>query len=122
LGENVTPRQRKAIEALVLTGSKTDAAERAGVRRVTVYRWLRQPAFLAELERATSEAMDALSLALVGVGDLAIKTLEGGMAAGDASWSVRVRAADVALRHLLRLREMLDLEKRICRLEEQLGG
>lgn len=122
MGENVTPRQRKAIEALVLTGSKTDAAERAGVRRVTVYRWLRQPAFLAELERATSEAMDALSLALVGVGDLAIKTLEGGMAAGDATWSVRVRSADVALRHLLRLREMLDLEKRICRLEEQLGG
>ena len=118
----VTPRQRRAIEVLVTTGDKSQAADVAGVKRVTIYRWMGQPGFGEALRWCIAEAVDNLSLALVGLGDLAVRTLEGCMAAGDATWSQRVRAADVSLKYLLTLRELASLESRVCDLERVAGG
>ena len=118
-----TPRQRKAIETLLTTGSKTEAAKAAGVRRQTIYRWLKQPRFRAALVEAEGEALASLSQALVRLGDKAARTLDQAMDNDDATTSAKVRAADVVLSRLLQLRELVDFEKRLAELEAQvLGG
>ena len=43
--QTLTTKQRKALEALLLTGEPTAAATAAGVHRDTIYRWLKQPVF-----------------------------------------------------------------------------
>lgn len=120
--KRLTPRQRKAIEALLTTGDKTAAAEAAGVQRQTIYRWLKLPHFRAALAEAEAEALASLSRALVRLGDNATATLEQAMGDDESSWSVKVRAADVVLSRLLQLRELVDLEQRVSELERQLSG
>ena len=117
----VTPRQRRALEVLVVTGDKSQAADAAGVKRVTIYRWMQQPGFGDALRWAVAESLDNLSLALVGVSELAVKTLDAAMVAGDATWSARVRAADVSLKVLITVRELVALEARVCELERVAG-
>jgi predicted DNA-binding protein (UPF0251 family) len=41
----LTPLQIRAIRALLSERNQTAAAARAGVSRVTLWRWLKQPAF-----------------------------------------------------------------------------
>ena len=113
---NVTPRQRKAIEALLTHGTVSQAAKAAHVARKTIYAWLRQPAFRAALSEAEHLALDALQRTLVHLGDAAAHTLESAMLDADSD-SVKVRAADVVLSRLLQLRELVSLDARVAALE-----
>ena len=117
--EKVTPRQRKAIEALLTTATVAEAARVAGVKRQTIYRWMKQDSFRAALAEAEREALESLSRALVRLGDTATKTLDAAMR-GAESESVRVRASDIVLSRLLQLRELVDLHKRVEALEQEL--
>src|SRR5271165_2713675 len=52
----ISPAQSLAVAALVNGSSITQAAEKAGVTRETVSRWVhRNPAFIAELQNARAE-------------------------------------------------------------------
>ena len=117
LGKNKTlsPRQRKAIEALLTRGSISAAAEDAGVARVTMYRWMREPAFMAELSKAEDAAMASLQRTLVALASLATVTLAKGME-GKAT-SSQIRAADISLSKLLLLRDLVAFERRLAALE-----
>ena len=117
MGAKVTPRQNKAIEALTQTGQVTQAAEAAGVSRKTVYQWLHQEQFSRALDKATTEALAELSRQLVALGSLAVDTLRGAMSDAEATQSARVRAADILINRLLQLRQLVDLEERVSRLE-----
>lgn len=120
-GEKVTltPKQRKVIETLLTTGDKAKAAKAAGVARKTIYEWLRQPAFVAELRQAEAEALDALGRALVTLGNKATKTLQDAMTGKETAMTVKVRAADITLGRLLQLRELANLESRVAELERR---
>jgi len=59
----LTPKQRKAVEALLLTGDVSAAAKAAGVSRESLYRWLRQPLFLAAVREAEARAPGCCSCA-----------------------------------------------------------
>ena len=57
----LAPNQLAAIVALVGGSSVTDAAERVGIDRTTLHRWLSgDAAFLAALNRMKMEALDAI--------------------------------------------------------------
>ena len=116
---NLTPRQRKAVEALLTTGDKSQAAELAGVKRQTVYKWLKQPDFQQSLRDAEAEALASLSQALARLGDKAARTLDRGMDAD--SDTVSIRAADIVLQRLLQLRELIDLDARVAELEARIN-
>ena len=58
-GATLTPRQRKAIAALLESPSVLSASERAGVGRSTLNRWLSLPAFRRALDAAKQEAFAA---------------------------------------------------------------
>jgi hypothetical protein len=118
LSPKLKPRQRRALEVLLKTGNVTMAAEAAHVARWTVHRWLHEATFAASLAEAESEALAELSRRLIGLGDKAGDTLEAAMNDELAPRSTRLRAADVTLSHLLRLRELVTLEERVAALEE----
>ncbi|MBT7072518.1 MAG: hypothetical protein HN975_16695 [Anaerolineae bacterium] len=118
----LTPRQRKALEALTQAGTVTAAAEAAGVARKTVYAWLLLPEFDRELNRATAAALGELSRRLVGMSGQAADTIQDVMNDPDASPAVRLRAADTGLNRLLQLRQLVDLEERVSRLEAAKNG
>lgn len=119
----VTPRQFKAIRALLTDGDVTAAAQAAGVSRKTIYAWLKDnEAFKAALDRAEAAALKALERDLVRLGKAATDTLGEAIAGGNgATMATRVRASDIILGRLLQLREIVDLEERVQALEERNG-
>src|SRR5215217_1778868 len=117
----LTPKQRKAVEALLLTGDVSAAAKEAGVSRESLYRWLKQPAFLEAVREAEARALDELSRLLVRLGRSAATTLGQAMVDKAAPAATRVRAADVVLARLLQLRELAVLEQRVTELEKLAG-
>ena len=116
--DTVTPKQQKAIEALVLSGSVTEAAKAGGVNRKTLYVWLKQPAFKLALKEAEATALDNLSRRLVSLSDKAAGTLETVLDDLSTSAGHRLRASDIILSNLLRVKELVDLEARILALEQ----
>ena len=120
MSENLTPRQRKAVESLLTTGDKSTAAEAAGVRRHTIYVWLRKAAFQQALRDAEAEALQSLSQALARLGRKAADTLDKSMDAD--SPTVRVRSSDIVLQRLLQLRELVDLDARMRALEARMNA
>ncbi len=117
----LTPKQRKAVEALLTTGEVVDAAQAAGVSRDTLYRWLKAPAFQLAVRQAEAQALDDLSRLLVRLGRTAVATLAKAMSDPTVPAASRVRAADTALSRLLQLRELATLEARITALEDAAG-
>lgn len=104
---NITlrPNQRRAIEVLVTTGNVTAAAEAAGVTRQTVHRWLRDnDEFKRALALAERAALAKLNRNLLRLSDKAIKALE--KALDDDEIQIRLRGADVHLKHLLKYAEI----------------
>ena len=119
--DGLSPKQRKAVEALLATGEVSAAAREAGVSRATLHRWLKEAAFLAAVRAAEARSLDDLSRLLVRLGRTAAATLAKAMAEPSAPWATRVRAADAALGRLLQLRELATLEARVAALEEAAG-
>ena len=119
--ENLTPKQNKAVTALLVMPDVTAAATAAGVSRDTVYKWLRDPAFQAVIRSAEAAALASVSRSLVGLADAAVGSLARAMNDESAPLSIRVRAADAVLGRLLQLRELVILEERVRELEERIG-
>jgi hypothetical protein len=117
----LTPKQRKAVEALLTTGEVTAAAKEVGIARETLQRWLNQPGFSQAVKEAEARAIDDLSRMLVRLGRTATSTLAKAMTDPATPMSTRVRAADVALSRLLQLRELATLEARVTELEQRAG-
>jgi phage terminase small subunit len=117
----LTTKQRKAVEALLMTGEVTAAAKDVGVHRDTLHRWMNQPAFLAAVRDAEARALDDLSRLLVRLGRTAAATLAKAMNDPAAPYATRVTAANASLSRLLQLRELATLEARVRALEAQAG-
>jgi phage terminase small subunit len=113
---NITPKQLRAIECLMTSPSITAAAEKAGVSRRTLTAWLQNEQFCAELSKRGDEAVGATTRLLASVSASAVGTLATAMREGETH-GVRVRAADIALSQLMRIRELHDMEQRIAALE-----
>ncbi len=122
LAENgsLTPKQHAALAALVHPANRTigAAAEAAGVPERTLYRWLEAPEFVTALEAAQAAAVGGAVRTLAALATEAAGTLGELLGAGYAP-SVRLRAATAILEDVLRLREHLEFEERLRKLEEQ---
>ena len=113
----LSPKQRKALDALISTGDTVNAAATAGVHRDTLYRWLKQPLFARLLREAEAEAIDEVSRVLIRLSKSAVGTLAQAMAERDSPIGPRLRAADITLSRLLQVRELAVLEDRLTALE-----
>lgn len=115
----LTPRQHRAVAALLSCPTISEAAKTAQVSERTLYRWLLDQAFLAELHRRESELINYIARRLVNLADNALRTIQELLDDPEASSSVRLRAAENVLAHLLRVRELATLEERVSLLEAE---
>lgn len=118
--KTLTGPQLRAIDALLTSGNIGEAAIAAGVNRRTLDRWRREDAFVAALREAEADAVAGLSRNLAGLGDGAAAALRDALDSGE-KMSTRLRAAEIVIGNLLKLRELVELEERIGALEAQLG-
>jgi len=116
----LTPKQHKALAALLSETTVTAAAAAANIGERTLHTWLHEPAFadaytalrheavglaVGRLQHATGIAVDAL-----------IDVLDTEYTPAPAA--VRVSAAKVIIEYAIRFRELDELERRIAQLEQ----
>ena len=118
--QELTPRQRAAIAALLAAPSILAAAHNAGIGARTLYRWMEDPLFRKALQDAEGLAVDAASRRLLAGQSQALDTL-GDLMQGATSEQVRRQAARDWLDMWLKVRELRDLENRITELEARLN-
>lgn len=116
MSENLTPKQRKALECYVLTGSATEAAAAAGVTRPTFYDWRSHPAFVAELRKLDGDALQNLGRRIMGLTEAACKALEDALADTEPM-PIRLRAAAIVTERGPALAELSALIERVNALE-----
>lgn len=113
--------QRKAILCLLQNSTIAAAAECAGVNDRTIYRWLEDSAFLAELRQAESAMIDSAARLLAGGAADVVAVLVAIAGNQSEKSSDRIRAGAVILGNLLKLQELRQLEQRIAELEKRLN-
>lgn len=119
--EHVTPRQAQGIDALLKSSSMRAAAKAIGISERTIFRWMQDPVFVAELRSAEGQAIGAavrsLSVDLAGNFGL-MKAVR-----DDATLPaiVRLRAAGQLDQAHRSWRELVTLEERLTELERMVG-
>lgn len=114
----LTRRQLKAIPFIVSNPNYTRACEEAGIKKSTLYKWLKQPEFMAELYRQRSEFVDAAFSMIAQNIEKAVSTLVGLLDSSDDRVK-RLTANDI-INHFLKHKELQDLEERIEQVEKRL--
>ena len=117
----LSPKQSKAIDCLLSAPNVTAAADCANVPRRTLYNWLADEIFSAELEKAQRQLISTAARRLAYGLDKSITTALD-LAEKSEDEAVRLRAA-LAIPGMLRdLREHYELSERIDRLEQTMRG
>jgi hypothetical protein len=112
----LTTKQTKAVIALLTNRTLTEAAAVANISPRQLYRWLELPEFIAALRVIESQVLgEATRRLLTGMGE-ALDTLHDLMTSAQSE-SVRRSAADNWLAQTLRVRELVELERRLAALE-----
>lgn len=119
---NLSPKQRKAIEALLTEPTVKAAAARAGVNERTLRRYLTDKEFQAAYQEARRESMRRVTARLQQAAGSAVNTLAAIHADPNLPASARVSAARIILDTAYKGVELEDLEERLGRLEEALAG
>jgi len=113
---NLTSKQEQAILALLSETTITAAAEKVTIGEATLYRWLKQTAFLVEYRTRRREAVEKATALLQQSSWAAASTLV--RLLGSGSDSVKLRAAVALLDQANKGLETLDFEKRLLAVEE----
>lgn len=87
------PGDQRLLEALLVGGTPTEAAERAGLSRRTVYRRLSHPGFLAELRAQQRDVLAQLRRRTVALSAQALDALHDVVVDETAPAAARVSAA-----------------------------
>ncbi len=101
------------------TRSIPDAAARVGISPRSMYRWLGDPLFRAELAQAEGMAIATAERNLVRLADSALAIIHNILGDTDANAGVRLRAAQMVLDNLIHLRELETFEARLAILEKR---
>ena len=114
-----TTRQSKMIAALLDPSNKSQqaACDAAGVPLRTLQNWLRDPDFTAALRDTEAALVGHAARRLLSLTDDAIEALKDNLSEYSKP-AHSLRAAELVLSHVLRWREVQDLEARIAALEQ----
>ncbi len=118
LDDTLTPKQQKAIAALLTEPTVERAAARVGIGHRTLHRWQHEDVTFANAYRDARRAAVTQAIArLQQASSAAVTTLESVMADDTERGATRVAAARVVLQLALRAVELEDLEQRVAMLE-----
>ena len=115
-------QHKTGINALLQSRNLADAAERSGIPLRTLSRWVTDPDFKAELTAAEDAIISDATRRLASLADGAIDTLEEVRTNQEAAPANRLRAAQVELDYLLKMRELRAVELRLAELEAAVFG
>ena len=115
---NLSPKQEKAIVALLNEHSVTKAAQAVKVCEKTIYRWLDEPHFAAAYRKARREAFGQAIAMTQRYAPLAVHTLAQVMTDPKSPTTAKVNAASTILRFGREGIELDDLAVRVEALEE----
>jgi hypothetical protein len=117
----LTPRQKRAITALLTESDAKAAAVSAKVGYRTLCRWLTFEYFRQALTAAEGAALDATTRRLLAGQSKALDALEG-LIKSSQSETVKRQAAVNWLDTLLKLLELRNIEQRVTAIEEFVYG
>jgi len=113
----MTPKQATTIPILLTSANIKEAAAVAGISERTLYRWLHDPAFQAELQlaqdRIVNSAIRRMSTGISAAVDCLLQIIND----PDVKASSRVNASRILLGEFRHLREFADLSQRVTALE-----
>ena len=115
-----TPRKERALQALLVSRTRAEAAKAAGIGESTLREYMKDPEFMERYREAfgnlvhdaTRQAQQALALAL------AISTLTEIMGNTDEQATARIQAARSTLEYALKLTEQTDILEQLRELEK----
>ncbi|MDP4086803.1 MAG: hypothetical protein Q8934_19745 [Bacillota bacterium] len=113
----LTPKQEKAIAALISEPTILLAAEKTGASEATIHRWLRDESFNKAYKESRRALISQTISSLQQTTNQAVNTLREVMGNGDAPASSRVQAARTILEMAFKAYEMEDLAARVEELE-----
>lgn len=114
----LTAQHEKAIDLLLDGTQPPDIAQQLQVSKVTVYRWLKEPEFTAELYQRRREMRRAIINRLHTDAQTAIDTLRDVMTNPRASAMARINAASKVLDIVMEQTENEEIQQRIAELEQ----
>ena len=120
--DTLTPRQRGAVIALATAPTVEAAAAAAGVSRKTVYRWMDSPAFVAAVAAAQADVLTAAQRKFGVALSAATGVILSIMQDADNPAHVRLRAAEMVIDSLLKLKQVGEFERRLSELEAANGN
>lgn len=115
----LTPRQQKAVAALLSKPTILAAAKSIGISERTLWGWMQQPAFKRELKLAQKQMFEAAVIGLTRSTTKAIQTLVKNLGT-KGEHSVQVRAAKVLLDKAVQVQAMADLQAEVAELRASL--
>ena len=113
--------QERAISALLVHPTMTQAADAAGIGEVTLWRWLRIPTFKEQYRLARREAVSQAVGQLQAASSVAVVALTDISKDVNFPTSARVSAARTVLELALKGVELEDLAVRVEELEQQVA-
>jgi len=118
--ENLTPKQERALLALLDCGEIKRAAEIASVGEGSLWRWLQQPVFQSRYRAARRQLVETAIAQLQSDCTTAARVLREVAEDKEAPASSRVASAKTILEMAVRGVELADLASRVERLESLL--
>ncbi len=119
-GEKLTPKQDRALVALLECGETKRAAELAQVGEVTLWRWLQSPEFQSRYRAARRLLVETAIAQLQSDCTIAARVLREVAEDKEAPASSRVAAARAILEQSVAAIQITDLQERVERLEQTL--
>ena len=117
--KELTYRQQRTIQALVLTNTIVAAARKVKVSERSIYKWMKQDHFRTVLQEARENALGHTSTRLQQISACAVDTLVGVMKDEKASAASRVSAARSSLDMVYRGRALDDIIERLHTVERR---
>lgn len=121
MSDLLSPKQRAAIKALAGGANHDAAAAAADVSPRTLYRWRRDPVFMAGLREADSDALGEVARVLNTASRTAVDMLVSVINDPKSSPGLKVRAAGEILRHRAVFFEAMTLSEDVAELRERIA-
>lgn len=113
----MTPRKERALQALLVCRTRSEAARAAGIGESTLREYMKDPEFLSRYREAFGNLLhDAARQAQQSISP-ALSTLREILEDSEEPAQARIQAARSTLEYALRLTEQLDIVSRIQALE-----
>ncbi len=116
--EKLTPKQERALVALLDCGEIKEAAKTAGVNEATLWRWLQLSDFQSRYRAARRQLVETAIAQLQSDCTIAVRVLREVAEDKEAPASSRVAAAKTILEQSIGAIELMDLQERVERLEQ----